>query len=306
MLLRFYSSLLFLFLSAISPAAVIDEKILICGVCRNVESALTNDIFCIEKLGSYFLDYAVIIAEDNSTDLTATLLKAWQAINPKVNINSEKYDSHSLSREEKIARARNRALQIAREERFDGFAYLMMVDLDFPDPWPIEEIIKTVQTKGDWDAVSSNGMLFADNYFDRYAFRDKNFPLGPELIGEKFWQDVDNCPFAIPKGQKNWCAVYSAFGGLAIYKRESIIPFRYSATVTEDLANYYKKIIAESDPNNLQVKKYKANFGQDECYIHFVKVGCCEHLPLHASMALHGRGRFYINPALVIRYKSLL
>ncbi|MFV0339465.1 MAG: hypothetical protein ACK5MA_02380 [Parachlamydiaceae bacterium] len=41
------------------------EKILICGVCKDVELAVGPSIRNIEKLGKRFQDYTVIIYENN-------------------------------------------------------------------------------------------------------------------------------------------------------------------------------------------------------------------------------------------------
>lgn len=93
-------------------------KVLICGVCRDVEKAVLNSVNNIEELGSKFSDYAVIIYENNSKDHTADLFAIWAEKNPKVTFISEKLIEKHLpqSRPERIARARNIVLSCKRSK----------------------------------------------------------------------------------------------------------------------------------------------------------------------------------------------
>ncbi len=188
-----------------------------------------------------------------------------------------------------------------------------MVDLDFLTPWPIAEIVNTIQKPGEWDCISANG-VFNNGflYWDRYAYRDEMHCFGPELLGSYFWNtlSVENKWFAIEG--ITYRSVYSAFGGLAIYKRSVITNFTYSGTVTSDLANYYQQIIQSTPESNLDFQKYlELNQIKDNAY--FQSTGqmipivlqtpiTCEHLTLHASMALKGYNKFYVNPKLYMYY----
>lgn len=308
-----------------------DAKTLICGVCRNVEKAVKNTIENIEELSKRFKDYAVIICEDNSNDKTVALFLDWAKTNSKVIFQSEKYSDENSVREVKITRARNRVLKIAKDKSFNDFDYLIMADLDFLTPWPIDEIVNTTLTKRNWDCVSANGIFEKGYYYDRYAFRDSHFPLGDELIRTFFWDDVRTIKLVYPTYEKEWFPLFSGYGGLAIYKRKSIIDFSYSGEVTEDLAKYYEKIISKIGIQNKQIAEYnktlvnekllqeKSQKIDSKMIMESAKISvqelfsdkglkspvetlCCEHLPLHASMALNGFGHFYLNPKLVMKY----
>lgn len=302
---------LFLLLSINSHASIepdptiFSKKIIIAGVGRNVASAVPNTIENAEKLGSHFADYAVIIYENNSNDGTSKLFQQWAKVNPHVTFISERRNKNELERErvKRIAFARNKVLDVARDPKFHDFEYFLMVDLDFTTPWPIEEILVTLESSQEWDCVSANGVYNNTWYFDRYAFRDSLYPFGPELIGNKWWIDLNYTPFEL-KGQ-DWIPVYSAFGGLALYKTAAITQFSYSGTITEDLKDYYEKIFISLPPTNLELKKYKKSFKNKTTFLPliFKKTICCEHLPFHASMALHGYGKFYINPKMIMSYR---
>lgn len=296
------------------------QKVIICGVCRNIEPAVPNTISNIEMLGSRFTDYAVIIYENNSTDNTASRLSAWAEKNPHVVFTSETLSSSELppTRPEQIARARNHVLSLAKDPKYGDFAYLIMADLDFLTPWPIDEIVRSINLPFEWDCISANGVTPEGSYYDRYAFRNDAFPFGPEMIGYYFWFDLRS-------QEKKWfelsgdslIPIYSAYGGLAIYKTASIFPFSYSGTPTDELAKYYKQIASTLSPTNRHLQKYltinKMESGSDllKNPIVFQKdllLGdvnqCCEHLPLHASMAINGFGKFYINPKMYMRYTA--
>lgn len=302
----------------------INSTVIICGICRNIESAVNNTIENIEKLGKSFKDYGVIIYENNSQDQTVIKLLEWAQKNKKVFFITEKLtpDQEPASRTEKIARARNQSLSMIKNSKHKNFEYLIMVDLDFKSSWPIDEICKTIEEGGDWDCVSSNGVATErEMYWDRYAFRDKYYPFGPELNGDSWWHDIFNLDKGIYlKDEDSWRPVYSAFGGLAIYKMKSILNFSYSGLVTLDLQEYYKKILLESLKDNKQIQSYLQLNGLtasrdltkvpiifrnntfNEFPAGYQPITCCEHVPLHASMALNGFGKFYVNPKMVMRY----
>lgn len=304
--------------SVFAEQPVLPKKVVICGVCKNVEGAIRNTIENIELLGSNFEDYKVIIYENNSSDNTPKILRKWSDNNPHVLFISENLSRASLplSRTEKIARARNIVLNEARS--YLGFDYLIMADLDFHTPWPIREILSTIQSRINWDCVSSNGVISHNVYWDYYALRYKKYPFGPELLGDKLYYKL--CEERIKFTGNKWVPCYSAFGGLAIYKFQSIIPFFYSGTVTEDLKQYYKIILQSLSTTHTFVKSYlkilnlnnednlsnipivfRDNFSweHDEG---FHGITCCEHVPLHASMATHGFRKFYINPQMRMIY----
>ena len=72
------SVFLFCFIhAALFGVSTYEKKILICGVCRNVEPACEITIENMELLGTFFADYHVIIYENNSTDKTSRIFAEW-------------------------------------------------------------------------------------------------------------------------------------------------------------------------------------------------------------------------------------
>ena len=56
----------------------------ICGPVKNCGPYLRKVLENIEKIGSLFDDYSIIIYYDNSTDNTLEILKEYQLKNPKL------------------------------------------------------------------------------------------------------------------------------------------------------------------------------------------------------------------------------
>ncbi len=333
-----YSILVF---AAAHPAAI-QEKVLICGVGRNIEKAVPNTIASAEKLGAQFLDYRVIIYENNSKDKTKELIQEWAENNSRVIFASEhvrhkelasQLSMKKVTRTEAIARARNKVLDIAMQDVYSDFKYVIWVDIDFLTPWDVSNIVDTIlHPEQEWDAVLGNGA------YDLFALRTPLFPIGFELIGMTYWNNLDEIRsrFVIDK-KGPWISVYSAFGGVGIYKREAIKNCRYSGVVTKDLEqmmlvwlkeaekkegicfmreyqallkttkvvdltdNYFSK--RKSYPDVIGVRLHNENgIGKIvwfSCTRSFTLPSTCEHIPFHASMAVRGHGRIFINPRLI-------
>ena len=190
--------LFFLFIVAASSHAEIPEKVLILGVCKDVEGQLPRTIKIMEHIGSLFEDYRVIVYENNSSDKTPALLKRWAKRNSRVSYQSEKLSKKELQdivvnvdekgkffRPELIARARNIVLDKALSEDYEGFDYLIWMDMDFIVPPKYEGIVEVFHDEREWDAVFAYGVDSKGYYWDWYAFRDGVYPLGPEILGNR-------------------------------------------------------------------------------------------------------------------------
>jgi len=102
-------------------------KVLICGVCKDVEGRIKHSIENIEKLGNQFKDYAVIIYENNSSDRTPAILSEWAKNNNHVFFMSDTIPSNQIPqlRMERIARARNIILVQAKRSKYKDYPYLI-------------------------------------------------------------------------------------------------------------------------------------------------------------------------------------
>lgn len=317
-------SLLLLTCISLHAHNIKNEKILICGVGKNIAPALANMISKIEDLGSHFEDYHVIIYENNSIDASASLLKKWSENNPKVTIISEDLAPEELSsrtiahakrdkapnRMELIAYARNKVLEKALSEDFNDYNFLLMTDMDFTHGWQVQDVLESFNITTEWDCLTANGIDSGGGYYDRYAYRSLKEPLGPELLGEEFWQDLNKTPtrFTVTSQIQK---VYSAFGGVAIYKKEALEGCRYDGYITQDFEKLMSFIINNKLPkDNRQYKRYKAIIHKDQEPLPIIFQAnsgydgpvVCEHSTLHASMILKGHDKIYVNPKMICIY----
>lgn len=342
--------LIFLFfvlpLLAGKGGSLINEKVLICGVCRDVGDRLPSTIKIMEGLGAKFRSYRVIVYENNSSDATKEILKEWKSTNPRVFAISENVEDKTLKesiinykegkyyKPEEIARARNIVLDKAMSAEYKDYTYVIWLDMDFKIAPNVEGINELFKGTRDWDAVFAYGIDPPGIYWDWYAFRDKEEPLGSETLGNTWWYLPKKFKLTI---KDSWYPVYSAFGGCGIYKKSSIIGCRYSAVVTKDLEELTKKILKETAPTNKSIQIYNDLLKNTSTFVTLShpKIGLepitdptvgiflsndpsapifrmssfvyqypsvCEHVTFHASMIMKGHGKLYINPRIVFHY----
>lgn len=321
------------------------QKVIVCGVCRDVVQRLPYVIKVMEKIGDLFSDYRIIVYENNSCDNTPLLLKRWESKNTKVRAISEYLEKNTLEtmfvnypkKTEPISRARNIVLNTALSEQYQDFAYLIWLDMDFHFEPSYEGIKEVFTSKCEWDAVFAYGIdKNTRRYWDWYAFRDRQCPLGPELIGD-YWWSLPYHFFSVQLDENdNWYPVYSAFSGCGIYKKSSLEGCQYSGLVTDDLGKLYHKIITENMANPV-VQKYLKDlkFLQKQIIIHQPSIALpaitdqnigivtdgspddivwrmnsdaykypasLDHVTLHASMIMRGHDKLFINPRLIFYY----
>jgi hypothetical protein len=202
----------------------------ICGITKDDAAVLPLTIARIEKTGSFFRDYRVIIYENDSRDNTLDLLEKWAAANPRVKILTESISGTEImqwSRTEKLAHFRNRYLQLIKEDKeYATFDFVIVADLDLKGGWS-NDGIATSFARTDWDMVAANSIGYHNlrrTYYDTFALLPKNiFKTGLvyKLFGEG-WQ--------LHRGDQ-FIKIQSGFGGLALYRKEAIIARQYCGII---------------------------------------------------------------------------
>lgn len=258
--------------------ATINERVLICGTCKDVSKQLPRTIKIIENIGQLFTDYRVLVYENNSIDNTKEILKQWVAKNPKVKLQCENLNENLLKenlinkdyiKSEGIARARNIILDKIFLPKYELFPYIIWIDMDFTIPPFYNGIKEVFESKKEWDAVFANGIDPDNNFWDWFALRDNIEPFGPELIGHYNWyKKKESRPLT---KYDDWYPVYSAFGGCGIYKKKSIKGCRYSGIVTPDLEKVAKIIIETGMLNNHPIVLYYLNDLKNIKFRHYIE-----------------------------------
>jgi len=248
-------------------------SLLIAGVVRNGERRMRRDLEVLRRAtsGAGFRRVRWLIIESDSTDRTVEILRGLQ-------IEWDGFDAVSLGpmrerhplRTDRIAQSRNACLAaLDTDPRYDDVTHVLVADLDgvcrdltpqaLASCWDLDE---------PWSACMANQ---GDYYYDVWALRHRHWCPGDAwaqrnallpLIGEAAADKL--ALFArmvhIPRTRAP-IEVDSAFGGLALYRREALFDMRYEGL----------------DGEGRQI---------------------CEHVAMHARMRALGH-RLYIHPGLI-------
>lgn len=270
--------------------SISDSSLIVCSIVRDAERGLRRNIPVVSTLCKHFANYKVVVYENDSNDNTKSLLKEW--------MNSEKEhvvallgDSgapksiplagddeighanpfFSRKRIERMSTLRNQYLEYVEEHGWEA-DYLMVVDLDVAN-LRLEPILMSFAADApQWDAVTAFGYSTSPKlrkrYHDSYALTEYGWENYPQTES-KIKSLSEKYGFLKPRDE--WVRVYSAFGGLAIYRFECIKGLRYEALCNDD--------------DRVEVR--------------------CEHFSLYQRMAEKGFDKVYINPSMVLKYQDL-
>lgn len=302
-------------------SAQTSRKLIVAGICRNICKEFPKALKRLEELQALLPDTQFIIYENNSDDGTKEVLstvsgrEGWLVVSENVPdevirgaCKGFSYDNKPC-RMEVIAWARNKLLaEIGKVAEKEGLYHVLMIDLDIWD-WNPAQVPEVLKIEG-WDALCVNGMAYACNYRDALAFRSHRFPFGPEQLGEYWWKKT-SVKIHRQVLRHGLVPVYSAFGGMTVYRWEAIEGLRYSGSIDEE---YHKDVLARSnEPLGLATRfdLWKARrklqrerevngsdlFGDGSIYLNnsgYDHPVVCEHVPFHAAMRNRGAGRIFI------------
>ena len=319
--------------------------IIVCGVCKNVVNTLPVIRAAFEDLASKAgVPCWAVFYENNSDDGTDTELLKWASEAPadQVRVQCDKFTrDEELSRGaartfdnkpcrmEQIAHARNMLLDMLLGERGSPAKYVIMIDMDNPVPFPVNAILRCIARDPDgFDALICYGLNPFGYMYDFYAYRDAQFPFGPEIMREAFWSGHHQCYVQTAMHNKTmfcnrqikqnpamlpYIPVASGFNGLCIFRLDAIKGIRYSAVPTPEMNAEYEAMNcipplaknAKTHVDGASVGMYL--FPKDEnnkgiFYFHnsgynFPVV--CEHVPFFASMRANNYRRIYLCTDLV-------
>lgn len=263
-----------------------ESVFIICSIVRNAERGLKRNIPVMMALCRQCKDYRVIVYENDSKDKTKLLLAEWAKLDPeRVHVLLNDTDSSktipmrqtvmcnpffSHKRIDKMAALRNQYMEYVDRQGWKGDYYLV-VDLDVAQ-LSFKGILSSFETNVDWDAVTAFGYSTSPRlrrrYHDTYALTEYGEQILPQTE-EKIKSLADR--YGKLKPTDEWVRVYSAFGGLAIYKFEAFDGLRYA--------------VFENADKRVEVR--------------------CEHYSIYQQMEMKGFNRVYINPAMQLHYQSL-
>jgi len=270
----------------------------ICGPVKNCGSYLPKVLENIEKIGSLFNHYCIVIYYDKSDDNSLEILENYQKINPKcmvyININKiSKFRTHNL------AIARNFCLNFVRKN-VEKYPYFIMMDFDDVNAKEINinVIAKYLYFNSKinlWDGLTFNT---SPDYYDIWALS-----INPYCFSyNHFENNVQNYKIIqryvttlLKEASKNKLSLVkciSAFNGFGIYKTSKFLNTYYDGRIRLDLIprENLEKHMKVTNSKKIIYKKYVTVDGRYED---------CEHRAFHIMANKNSGANIYIAPDIV-------
>lgn len=264
----------------------------ICGPVKNCAPYLNKVFENIEKIGSLFDDYKIIIYYDNSTDNTLEVLKEYQKKNPRLLFYVNQIPS-SQFRTHRIASARNYCLKYVRDNK-DLYPYFIMMDFDDVNCKNINvEPLKNSLKREDWDGLSFNT---SPHYYDIWGLSIWPFCFSYNHFNNNFKYHTIIRNYVMTKlnslkpGQLLQCI--SSFNGLSIYRTNKFLDTYYDGRVRLDL--FPKEYIQ----SHLKAQKSKGITYRDYGHIKG-RYEDCEHRSFHQQSRMNSGARIMISPEII-------
>lgn len=262
-----------------------NSKIIICSIVRDCAKDLINNIKVINQLCDLSKEYFIIVFENDSKDNTKNVLRKWANERDNIYIslkdlnlgntipNSESTTSnpfYSKARIDKMAMYRNQYLDYVDKMNVVG-DFIIIVDLDVSNI-NLDGILHSFGQDREWDAIAANGISLSPKistrYHDTYALVEsgfQNISQTEETIKNNQYR------FSFLKKGLTLFQVFSAYGGLVIYRYEVVKGLRYA--------------VLPNDDKRVEVR--------------------CEHFGLNKQIQNRGYNKFFINPNMIIKYQKL-
>ena len=220
-----------------------ESSVIFCGICRNIEPVARLNLERIYKTAEFFKEHRIVIYENDSTDNTV----AEQSVdddnlhlisNSRESSNyREKDDPDQLIRATELAECRNVYMDyISSMEDVDKFDYVVVIDLDLKGGWSYEGFLNSFAYLEVADCVTSYGILTEytntkslEEVEQQYYMMFDSWAMRPLEVFDLRINEVSGFNHLKTVRGEPPLLVNSNFNGLAIYKREPFLKFRYSA-----------------------------------------------------------------------------
>ena len=207
----------------------------ICGPVKNCGPYLSKVLENIEKIGSLFENYEIVIYYDESSDNSLEILKEYQQKNPRLKLYiSEK--PCSPFRTHNIATARNYCLSYIRQN-VKFFPFFIMMDMDDVNCKEVNiENLRKYLLRPDWDGLSFNTK---PDYYDIWALSIWPFCFSYNHFQNNYQYHSIIKDYVMQKlrqlrpGELLPCI--SSFNGFSIYKTYKFLNTYYDGKVRLDL-----------------------------------------------------------------------
>ena len=257
------------------------KTLLIICLARDVENNIEMSRNKLESIGNDFLDYKIVLFENDSDDESRVLLKGWMNENENVELmdccdmgscdcllkNAKGYEmgsySYNKSRIDKMRFYREKLLRYATNKYY-YYDYVMVYDFDISGIVYKDGLMTSFSSNKDWDMVCANGLQSFPKIvnhglviYDSLAFIPDHINYNHSL--SLIQLDREQMKLKKHKIGSELVKCKSGFNGIAIYRMEALLNSTY-----------------------MNSKKY------------------CEHIDLHQDMYNKGYDKIYFNPNMVL------
>lgn len=211
--------------------------VLVVGVVRNCSPHLRGDV---ERLRSALKSFAnvrwLMIESDSEDDSVAILAQLAGEVPSFRFISLGRLQERMPLRTQRIAHCRNVYIEeIKQDPEYAECAYVIVSDFDGVNTLIGEREILSCWQRQDWDVCTANQR---GPYYDIWALRHDDWCPNDCWRQRRFLRRFDGDDDATLRAavyakmitippDEDWIEVDSAFGGLAIYRRQAIIQGRY-------------------------------------------------------------------------------
>jgi hypothetical protein len=267
----------------------------ICGPVKNCGPYLSKVLCNMEKIGSLFDNYKIIIYYDQSSDNTLKILKEYQNINPNM-IFYVNQKPLSKFRTHNIATARNLCLKFVRENK-ERFPFFIMMDCDDVNCKEVNiDILKKYLHLNSWDGLSFNT---SPKYYDIWGLSIYPFCFSYNHFENnvRYYDIMQNYVDIILKKAKEenkLVECISSFNGFSLYRTSIFLNTYYDGRVRLDLI---PKANLEAHKNITKSKLvFKQYFKPDGKINVDGRYEDCEHRAFHIQARQNSGARIMISP----------
>jgi hypothetical protein len=270
----------------------------ICGPVKNCGPYLRKVLNNMEKIGSIFEDYIIMLYYDNSSDNTLSILKEYQTKNPKMIFYVNK-NPVSRFRTINIAIARNFCLNYVRKNK-DNFPFFIMMDCDDVNCKEVDvDILKKYLHRDDWDGLSFNTK---PKYYDiwglsiyPFCFSYNHFENNVKYytIMQKY---IDKL-LKKAKEENKLVECISSFNGFSLYRTAMFLNTYYDGRVRLDLIPK-PNLDAHKNITKSQLV-YKKYFKPDGTINVDGRYEDCEHRAFHIQARQNSGARIMVSPEVL-------
>jgi hypothetical protein len=257
----------------------LNKKIILCGLCRDIESVISKNINFCEQIGSQFYDYRIILFENDSKDNTRNIISEYSKKNSKIILldcpnvidckfgDKKMYDygSLSLTRMSKMAYFRNQYIDTIKKKFYD-FDYVMMLDMDIEGYFNMDGLMEVI-SKEEWDIVFCNGRSpipgtfgLYEGMYDGLAYLDKEDSYENCQNEKSVWKLL-NVLLGMQFLKDKWNKVKSAFNGCGIYKMNVIKNITFPSNYNCEWIGFHHEAFKQGFSNFFIARDWKLYVG---------------------------------------------